>query len=251
MRSVKPQLRITSWPERLPVVAVERPVLEERDGWLFEVETRAPAELPPELILRDFLKLECKPDEVLRFMNEYGSTRMDPESFLLGSDDLLTDGGLMQPEGSFRHLAVAVASIDYMQRCVRHWVAYREGLDVSEVWASILDKRPNQDEAWRLFAGAFTALGRFHPVVVVEPFAYSPIPRMGLLSGLAAQLFNLTHDEAPILRCANTNCERWFVRQQGRSEKGQSRTSGVKYCSPPCAKAAAQREYRRRSVGAK
>jgi hypothetical protein len=62
------------------------------------------------------------------------------------------------------------------------------------------------------------------------------------------ELFNHIVEEASYKRCANEMCERLFVRQQGRALHGQHRNRGVKYCSPECARAQAQREYRRRKA---
>ncbi len=50
----------------------------------------------------------------------------------------------------------------------------------------------------------------------------------------------------PIKICGSETCGREFRWHDGRSEDGQYRTEGVKYCSHPCAKAQGQRELRRR-----
>lgn len=70
-----------------------------------------------------------------------------------------------------------------------------------------------------------------------------------LFSILCLELFNHIVEEAAYRRCANQKCERLFVRQSGRALHGQHRTRGVKYCSASCARAQAQREYRRRRAG--
>ncbi|MFB7215587.1 hypothetical protein [Streptomyces sp. NPDC056255] len=60
------------------------------------------------------------------------------------------------------------------------------------------------------------------------------------------QMYNHMAENATVRQCANETCCRSFVRQRGRAEYGQNRTSGIKYCTRECARAQAQRELRRR-----
>jgi hypothetical protein len=62
------------------------------------------------------------------------------------------------------------------------------------------------------------------------------------------ELYNHIVEEAEYRACANETCGRLFVRQEGRSTFNQRWTTGVKYCSALCAKAQAQRNYRRRKT---
>lgn len=64
------------------------------------------------------------------------------------------------------------------------------------------------------------------------------------------EMFNHIVEAAPYKTCANETCGRLFVRQEGRAVHGQHRSTGVKYCSAECARAQAQRQYRRRKRGA-
>jgi hypothetical protein len=80
------------------------------------------------------------------------------------------------------------------------------------------------------------------PVISAE-FPESSAP---LYEVCAFELLNHIAEGATYRICQNESCGRPFVRQWGRSELGQSRREGVLYCSAACARAQAQRQYRRR-----
>jgi hypothetical protein len=71
-----------------------------------------------------------------------------------------------------------------------------------------------------------------------------PIPDVTTV--LCLQLMRFVARGAPAQRCVNETCGRLFTRHRGRSQYGQTKSTAIMYCSSNCARAQAQREYRRR-----
>ena len=104
------------------------------------------------------------------------------------------------------------------------------------------------------------ALRPFHPGITIDHTKFgtrgasdvSLVPshvRQGLdlYPICTLELYRHVVENADYSLCENETCSRLFVRQIGRAKYGQHRTRGVLYCTPSCARAQAQREYRRRN----
>ena len=165
---------------------------------------------------------------------------------------------------------------------VRAWRFADEGLKPESwecpIWTALSDadiaamRKPRREDGWRsddwylvkppatpedaaqlLSRVLSVGLDLFHPAVAVRPADHQAdrlLPYEGrgatLYELCCLQLYNHMVEGATYRTCANESCGGLFVRQSGRAEHGQHRTKGVKYCTSECARAQAQREYRRR-----
>jgi hypothetical protein len=79
--------------------------------------------------------------------------------------------------------------------------------------------------------------------------ASAPSNDCDLVTVAALMLHAITVGLDPVNRCAHTTCGRPFVHQRlpGHDQRGHLRTKGVMYCTPKCARAAAQRAYKQRT----
>lgn len=90
----------------------------------------------------------------------------------------------------------------------------------------------------------------FHPRLSMYLAADGPtsvfLANIPLWNWLGLELFNHIAEGAEYKTCQNETCGRMFVRQTGRAQHDQRRTSGVKFCDARCARAQSQREWKRR-----
>jgi hypothetical protein len=77
------------------------------------------------------------------------------------------------------------------------------------------------------------------------------LPRVGLYSAACRQIFNFAVEQQTARRCENATCGRVFVHQLGGAKFRQHRSTGLRYCTPECARAEASRQYRRRKAAGK
>jgi len=87
-----------------------------------------------------------------------------------------------------------------------------------------------------------SGLGAITPTLTVSLDGHGdePTHELNLHTLCCLELFNHVATNTDFLRCANESCKRLFA----RDERGRRR--GMRYCSRTCARAQAQREFRRR-----
>jgi hypothetical protein len=277
------QFRITgAWPSTGPVdvppISRESPVLDPESGLLSyphepvlgEQRLRGGAPFQPvadELVIRQVPHLDVADlHAVERFVAEHGAVHLDdPFDWSFGLDVDRRPSGrqrrdsvewrylfewdpLLEWPNSWPSVAVRLAAV---QRLSRHYLARARGDGSLDVWNHPGNRlrvrhQARADESFveQLNSGLTT----FHVRLIGSnaPGGVS-VGQMqpDLVDVLHLQLWNLVVEGLPIRRCEFCGSE--FVRQTGRAEHGQHRTSGeLMYCSRRCARNSAQRSYRQR-----
>lgn len=167
----------------------------------------------------------------------------------------------MDPEtiSEFRWGAKCLRDMTTSWRIINGEIDHEDAVWVAPCWAETVGP---DDYSW--YASPYWALGRgmqsglapFGPTIHFQfdddepppnmPHAHNRSVQIPLYCYLCLELFRHISEGASYRSCANERCDRMFVRQRGRAEHGQHRRRGVKYCSAECARAQAQRAYRRR-----
>ena len=241
----------------------ERGVYQEKLGHSVQV--------PDELYLREVLALDLADEDALfKFVEEYGPLGYKPGKsclpYLIPAHFLenLEIGLHYDPEVDV--LCQSVASVQAHLRCIRDAVRLYE-VQTAQMTLEELESTWELDELGVACPTDGPAVDRLLAVIVNQgllPFQVGirlvgiddepwqvGLTAPDIYSCLCLQLFNHIAEEAIYLTCHNERCGRLFVRQQGRSEKGGHRTTGVMYCSDYCARAQGQRELRKRKAAAR
>jgi hypothetical protein len=228
-----------------------------------EVEVDLPEQLFP--IVADELDLDSE-DAALAFVRQFGplgttAGGMDVE----GAEGSRALAELRRRHEQLRGWAALGEYVDAFRLGAAHvqaLAACREELEQDRFKLARLRERWPRSAPWRapggkrhaqafLVAGVNAAVASMSPRLERERGdpgdvfpALSRPPTLLALCGL--ELFNHLVAGRRLLRCANETCGRLFTMQEGRSRYGVHRTDIVKYHTPTCARAQAQREYRRR-----
>lgn len=231
------------WPS-LPVV--RRPVRLTSEGFLAWSEPMTWQPLPDELAIRELLEVDAgSASEVLAFLSQHGAiARRHPNV------------RRSRPDGT-AHWTDAAAYLWDAQQLARTVVAWADDDYIAPVWyADGRWSRQDEEDALLAFLGSLNE-GLAH----LRPYATMSVdlgalggrqdvgePQdVGLFTALVVQVHNMLVEGLPIHRCELSDCGRRFIRQRGGAKHGQHHMKGVRYCSPQCARRAANRAYRRRN----
>jgi hypothetical protein len=225
--------------------------------------TRAAAvPLPEEWVLRELMRSNPTLDsDVLRLMERRGTLTagyFDPA--YVPEDAVARFGARAAPEVELgrslarnRQLVTLEDArwwVKTLRAVTRIWQFAALGEPVDTCWRDEGFLGPTSTAAtWAQFTRAVNiGIEVFQPRVALG--TANPYPSVGLYAAACGQLFDFIAAGVVPQRCASATCSTIFVHQIGGARHGRSRTSGVRFCSPGCARAETQRQYRRRKAHA-
>lgn len=272
------QFHITLWPGApVPIPPIQRrPArpISNGDYLLYDEERLLEliatgeefVELPDELYLRDLIYLDERDPNALAAWSDkwgaltgFGSSAYErlPQGLDHPGHELLVEAQEYAAREKLQSIhvvptAAARAHVEVLKALTRHWIAYsHDPHDFESIVAAWDGSCDTIEAAWWNFEELLNlALRPFQVRAVVggEGFPLG-VQDVNSYSAMALQLANHIAEAATYRRCANETCGRLFVRQCGGAiYANQRHSTGVRYCTPSCARAQAQREYRRRKM---
>jgi hypothetical protein len=273
MTDHKSRFPITLWPATpLSPVLVERwAFLADEHGGIDWRTRLKPSELPEEWVLRQLADADLEDDHALVALLEgYGAITwpyFDPAYVPRDRHALLArlpsadeqrgkwwehrQDGTLEDARWWLKTARALAGV---------WTEASAGRDPGPAWATEgFVALEDEKSCWAQFTVALNVgLQPFrahveHRVELPrgEQFTWG-LPQVGLYSATCRQVFNFIVRGETARRCENETCGHTFVHQLGGAQHGQYRSRGLlRFCSPECARAETQRQYRRRKAAQK
>ena len=260
MTSIKPRFPITVEPRvALPPRLVERHTIKlGEDGELKTLDDAEWRALPDEWVLRELADAKLDNDEaVLGLLSDYGWIEgrypykwisPDAAQRLFGDDQLaefrrIGDRQSGMPDDEPRTLEDARWWLKTARALAGTWSRTARGEDPAAAWTDE-GFSPDAPEVWERFRGLLNE--------GLEPFSARVVHRNAealtdLYSAACLQIFNLLVQDCHPLRCENETCDHDFVHQRGGAEHRQHRSTGLRYCTPECARMQASRKYRRKA----
>lgn len=234
-----------------------------RIEWRTPIE---PRELPEEWVLRQLMDADLEDDAAVIALLDYGAITWpyfdpafvpEPRRELLAYLPNLDDGADWWTNRNDAAIEDIRWWLKTARALARMWSNASVGDDPTGAWsAEGFVQIEGAHASWGQFVLALdTGLRPFraHAEYTVQtPRGNSVtfgLPSAGLYSAACREVFNLIAGEHTARRCENATCGRLFVHQLGDIEYRQHRRSvGLRFCTPGCARAETQRQYRRRKA---
>jgi hypothetical protein len=190
--------------------------------------------IPSRVYLHELRRIDLHDGEqLLEFSNQFGA---------LG---VCHDPGTSMPLDEIREPAALIRTLTSVYHLHENGLFTDEGIAEWKWDTDWLAPPTDPYEGHEFFTNEMNRL--LGPVTPTVGFGNHQQRPSTLLDALVIQLFNDVAAGVTYKSCANENCGELFVDQINSKGKRHSRKTGTLYCSPRCAKAQAQRNYRRRN----